>query len=1099
MYVLLVADNSTSSLESGEVVSSEPSAPPLTVESADAPQRCENLGGPAPPLRPSEDPVYDDELTAEDAQLADNTMDELLRFIAGLRVKKIIKKAEADALEELLFNNSSLVFAAYSVAKSAGDAQYLAEVCKDIAHSMMTSAGQSACAAQEDVLQCCDQLYINSKITENQLLYLRHLVLIRDEDVAQLYDDFQESGQVESLLRSLYRLANVHPRSVMDADGDYEKDDSSEEDYGDFDSESSSESYPDRQRKLSQPTQEQIDPLQSTTQQSRPQDSKRGGKQEASAMVTTLNGVLSLMLRAGDVTPVEAMLLNHMIASDNEYINAAYELFQADGDLSELQDTMMRCAKLEMRRRNDEVDRQQKALQQASDRNEQRKAMLSNNRTQSPSTEEDEQEQEDEQESDSEDEDSPSGSEQLDVLLGAMGIKNSWQGSVPPRFVLAVFAAAQKRLLGIGQARALCDLYQAQYDLVRAAWEVFNVQGDVVDFTDTLRRIVRDLNFKDDGNVDLAVTDGDEGIQSGAAGRQATVMQAVRESEQRTQAARDNKAEALQAVAEAKRELLKHSLEIMVKQGLVTPTAASGLYERALRGDPLTDAAIEGYAGDRNIMEFLDTLQILANNTPEDLDRIMRDAIKLEAEAAAGINGQQDDSESGSDRERVEVLDEQEDDEDGDDGDDGDLDRAQIELRSFITRLVKDGAIDRHVYTVLLKLIISRDDRVMAAHDVYRDFGDEEDLIDSLVRVARKENLKRQESDDKGIEMSSLGSRAPTTSGKAATKSPGMEVEMTTMNKQDGSDEESEEEESGDEGPGLFNSDEQKSILQTLANAGVLTADALDQLCDMADDGDRTLKRIFRQYEQTKDVYLLIENLKRSVEGSDESGSGDSSNGGDDTDDGSDDDEKQALDEDERESIETRFLGIIQGMNLSHLETAALRLAIARDDDSIRSALEAFRASRNEEVLMETLREVARRTISDTLTEAGYDGVEGDEDEVPNGQRQRNDRDDESDENEERDDDEGDENDEDNEDDEPAEEDRGLMSTQSARDYIFPILLSELVKENVMTSEDGAVLKTLFDKGDVVVNAALDVYDLDSDMAELVDTLQRVVTASRGQ
>jgi len=282
-------------------------------------------------------------------------------------------------------------------------------------------------------------------------------------------------------------------------------------------------------------------------------------------------------------------------------------------------------------------------------------------------------------------------------------------------------------------------------------------------------------------------------------------------------------------------------------------------------------------------------------------------------------------------------------------------------------------------------------------------------------------------------------------------------------------------------------------------SAGVLTADALDQLCDMADDGDRTLKRIFRQYEQTKDVYLLIENLKRSVEGSDESGSGDSSNGGDDTDDGSDDDEKQALDEDERESIETRFLGIIQGMNLSHLETAALRLAIARDDDSIRSALEAFRASRNEEVLMETLREVARRTISDTLTEAGYDGVEGDEDEVPNGQRQRNDRDDESDENEERDDDEGDENDEDNEDDEPAEEDRGLMSTQSARDYIFPILLSELVKENVMTSEDGAVLKTLFDKGDVVVNAALDVYDLDSDMAELVDTLQRVVTASRGQ
>lgn len=44
-------------------------------------------------------------LPAEDAQLADSTLDELLRFIAGLRVKRIVKKAEADALEEMLFNN----------------------------------------------------------------------------------------------------------------------------------------------------------------------------------------------------------------------------------------------------------------------------------------------------------------------------------------------------------------------------------------------------------------------------------------------------------------------------------------------------------------------------------------------------------------------------------------------------------------------------------------------------------------------------------------------------------------------------------------------------------------------------------------------------------------------------------------------------------------------------------------------------------------------------------------------------------------------------------------------------------------------------------
>lgn len=34
-----------------------------------------------------------------------NAMDELLRFIAALRIKQMLTKSEADALEELLFEN----------------------------------------------------------------------------------------------------------------------------------------------------------------------------------------------------------------------------------------------------------------------------------------------------------------------------------------------------------------------------------------------------------------------------------------------------------------------------------------------------------------------------------------------------------------------------------------------------------------------------------------------------------------------------------------------------------------------------------------------------------------------------------------------------------------------------------------------------------------------------------------------------------------------------------------------------------------------------------------------------------------------------------
>ena len=116
-----------------------------------------------------------------------------------------------------------------------------------------------------------------------------------------------------------------------------------------------------------------------------------------------------------------------------------------------------------------------------------------------------------------------------------------------------------------------------------------------------------------------------------------------------------------------------------------------------------------------------------------------------------------------------------------------------------------------------------------------------------------------------------------------------------------------------------------------------------------------------------------------------------------------------------RDSIETRFLNIIQGMNLSHLETAALRLAIARDDFAIRSALEMFRISRDEAELIDTLRNVAKKTIDTTLTEAGYDGIQEEEGEGGEGKDAASDEDDDDDDEDEDDDDE--ESKEDNDDD----------------------------------------------------------------------------------
>ncbi len=84
---------------------------------------------------------------------------------------------------------------------------------------------------------------------------------------------------------------------------------------------------------------------------------------------------------------------------------------------------------------------------------------------------------------------------------------------------------------------------------------------------------------------------------------------------------------------------------------------------------------------------------------------------------------------------------------------------------------------------------------------------------------------------------------------------------------------------------------------------------------------------------------------------------------------------------------------------------------------------------------------------------------------------------------------------EDEEEEEEEEEDNGTswITSQTARDHVFPILISELVKENILSAHAGAVVMQQFGQKNPVIGAALDVYDQSNDMAQLVDTLLEVV------
>lgn len=239
---------------------------------------------------------------------------------------------------------------------------------------------------------------------------------------------------------------------------------------------------------------------------------------------------------------------------------------------------------------------------------------------------------------------------------------------------------------------------------------------------------------------------------------------------------------------------------------------------------------------------------------------------------------------------------------------------------------------------------------------------------------------------------------------------------------------------------------------------------------------------------------------------------------------------------------------IIQNMKLSDLETAALRLAIAENDPSIRSAIDRFRQDLDESHLMHAMKDAARSVIQRTLstrmgqamTRGGDDYAtrastehRNEEDEEPDSLRNEStskdnsnqsspsqqlprsllspakapsnnqhyeeefdeieDLEDDGSEEEEEEDDDDEDGEEEDEEESPEENGNSLLLSQTARDHIFPILVQELVKENIIAKPHGRIILQEFAAGNPVISTALDIYDRDNDMAQLVESLQQMV------
>ncbi len=66
----------------------------------------------------------------------------------------------------------------------------------------------------------------------------------------------------------------------------------------------------------------------------------------------SLLAVVNQMHGTKRLAHAEHALLKELVLTENEYVLAAFELYESDQNLEELQDTLLRCAKLETRKRS---------------------------------------------------------------------------------------------------------------------------------------------------------------------------------------------------------------------------------------------------------------------------------------------------------------------------------------------------------------------------------------------------------------------------------------------------------------------------------------------------------------------------------------------------------------------------------------------------------------------------------------------------------------------------------------------------------------------------------------------------------------------------
>mmetsp|Transcript_25082 Transcript_25082/g.49976 ORF Transcript_25082/g.49976 Transcript_25082/m.49976 type:complete len:922 (+) Transcript_25082:803-3568(+) len=453
------------------------------------------------------------------------------------------------------------------------------------------------------------------------------------------------------------------------------------------------------------------------------------------------------------------------------------------------------------------------------------------------------------------------------------------------------------------------------------------------------------------------------------------------------------------------------------------------------------------------------------------------------------------------------VTENEEDSEDEDDGPTLEMLTHPSTLSHLIVMLHDAGLASVAERAVLLKLAENGDPRCLAAFDVYRDMltaieGDKDsseeklneqretaldDLVDTCMRICKRElqqgpydrrhssfalgpegviQLAPKDKDDDDDDEGGISRE------KVNKEEDGIELRTFSESFDAAADEadglvgagpghKDERSEEGAAGGSVFSQSDRMQVVQMMVANGVLSDDEGVVLEVLVEKKNRSVDDAFEAYENDKDVMELSISMKKIAKTAGDYLVSQGLEGV----------PKAPAAPDPEAAAYDVFFSYVEAMDLGDIETAALRLCIARGDPALKASLEAFRITENGTDLQDTLRKIIRSTIEGV--DAGQNVQQTRAAESAALQRERQ-----------------------AEQQQPQNAGDAEKFTDMERRYIITMLISELSKQDIITAVQGSDLLSKYNAGDAEITDALDVYERERSMESFVATLKTV--ADRG-